>query len=97
MLDRARRELSPEERSKLFRRADEIVRDQAPWAVVFGYRYYDLWQPYLHGYRPDPRVQQHLAFVWLDVEQKRRALLARHAPPGSLNVLALALARRPGR
>lgn len=94
VLARARREMSPQVRSALFHRADEIVRDQAPWAVVFGYRYYDVWQPYLHGYRPHPRVQQRLAFVWLDLEEKRRALAARSAPPGSINVLALTLSRR---
>jgi ABC-type transport system substrate-binding protein len=95
VLARGRREMSPVVRRALYRRADEIVRDQAPWAVVFGYRYYDVWQPYLHGYRPHPRVQQRLAFVWLDIEEKRRALRAKNAPPGSLNVLALALSRRP--
>ena len=97
LLDTARRELDPVRRRALHRRADEIVRDEAPWAVAYGYRYYDVWQPYLHGFKPHPRVQQQVGFTWLDEVRKRRALQARHAPPGSLSVLALALSLRPPR
>jgi ABC-type transport system substrate-binding protein len=89
----ARRELDPAKRKSLYKRAEEIVRDDAPWAFVYGYRYYDVWQPYLHGYRPHPHHFQDLARSWFDVEQRNRARHARSAPPLSIHALALSLMR----
>ena len=94
LLRRARRELSADERRKLYRRAEEIIRDDAPWAIVYGYRYFDVWQPYLHGYSTHPHMYLDIANAWLDVEQRKLAFRAKGAPPGSVNALALDLTRR---
>ncbi|MCC6216666.1 MAG: ABC transporter substrate-binding protein [Polyangiaceae bacterium] len=66
LLARARVTTDEAERGRLYRRAEEIVRDEAPWAVAYSYRYFELWQPYLHGYRPHPVLQQDVRFAWLD-------------------------------
>jgi ABC-type transport system substrate-binding protein len=91
LLDRARREMDPNVRRGLYRRADEIVRDDAPWAVVYGFRYYDVRQGYVQGYRPHPHAYLDVSSVWIDAAHQRLAKASRSAPPGSMNVLALEL------
>ena len=91
LLARARREMDPSLRRGLYRRADEIVRDDAPWAVVYGFRYYDVRQGYVHGYVPHPHAYMDLATVWIDAAHQRLAKASRGAPPGSMNALALEL------
>lgn len=66
LLKRAHRELDPKARGAMYRRAEEIVRDDAPWAVGYGYRYYELVQPYVHDYVVDRTHTQNVRFVWLD-------------------------------
>lgn len=85
----------------MYRRAEQIVADQAPWAVAYSYRYFELWQPYVHGYRPHPILQQYVRNVWLDTAEKKRALadncaspiraLCAHGRHGPTSALALAL------
>jgi ABC-type transport system substrate-binding protein len=91
LLARARREMDPAARKALYRSAELIVRDEAPWAIAYGYRYYDVWQPYVLGYRPHPMAFLEVGQVWLAEERRRLVRSARGAPPGSLNALALAL------
>ncbi len=86
VLDRARRELDPVVRKGLYRRAEEIVRDQAPWAIAYGYRRYDVWQGYVRGYRPNPVAFQDVAFVWMDRDQRKHAQVR-----GSVNALGMVL------
>ncbi|MCU0691178.1 MAG: ABC transporter substrate-binding protein [Polyangiaceae bacterium] len=93
VLARARRELVPAQRSALYQRAEQIIRDQAPWAIVYGYRYYDVWQPYVRGFRPHPHAFLHVANVWLDQQVKTLSVRSGSAPPGSLNALAFDLRR----
>jgi ABC-type transport system substrate-binding protein len=70
--ERARRSRDADERSRLYRRAEEIVRDEVPWAVTYTYSYFELTQPYLKGYRPHPVLSQYVRGVWMDLEAKRR-------------------------
>jgi ABC-type transport system substrate-binding protein len=71
LLRDAHHELDPVERRRLYRRCEQIVADQAPWALGFDYRYYELTQPYVHGYVTEPAHTQYLREVWIDQEQKR--------------------------
>jgi ABC-type dipeptide/oligopeptide/nickel transport system permease subunit/ABC-type transport system substrate-binding protein len=68
LLARARAEPSRERRDALYLRAEEIVRDEAPWIPTHGTRSYELWQPYVHGYPPHPVLPHRFADVWLDRE-----------------------------
>lgn len=96
LLHRARREMDPVVRRQLYARADAIVRDDAPWAIIYGARQFDLHQGYVQGYEPHPYAYQDVRSVWIDRGLEKRMAAARHAPPGSINVLALRLSgRRP--
>jgi len=90
LLDRGRTELDPVRRRAIYRRAEEIVRDQAPWAIAYGYRRYEQWQGYVRGYKPHPHAQLDVGFLWIDQRQKQRAS---RTPFGSMNVLASLLPR----
>ncbi|MBW2525921.1 MAG: ABC transporter permease subunit [Deltaproteobacteria bacterium] len=65
LVARARRETEQSARFALYRRAEEIVRDQAPWIPVYVVRSLELWHPYVAGYRPHPVVGQRFTQVWL--------------------------------
>ncbi len=73
MLDRARRSTDEAERKRLYREAEDIVVQEAPWATSYTYSYLELWQPYLHGYRPHPVLSQHVRHAWIDGGQKKVA------------------------
>jgi ABC-type transport system substrate-binding protein len=90
LIERGRRETLPAKRNEIYRRAEEIVREQAPWAVAYGYRRYEVQQGYVRGYQAHPHAQQDIGMVWLDHEQ-RRAGAARAQPPLSMTALASAL------
>jgi ABC-type transport system substrate-binding protein len=96
LLERARREMDPGVRRQLYQRADGVVRDDAPWAVVYGFRYYDVRQGYVEGYRPHPHAYLDVASVWLNSSRKRLAGRYRNAPPTSVGALALHLAAAKG-
>ena len=66
VLARAHGEPDPERRAGLYLRAEEIVRDEAPWIPTHGTRAHELWQPYVHGYAPHPFLKQRFADVWID-------------------------------
>jgi ABC-type transport system substrate-binding protein len=66
LVARARRELDPAARNALYREANRIVCDDAPWAFTFGLHYADVRQPYVHGYARSPVWTMELRGVWLD-------------------------------
>jgi ABC-type dipeptide/oligopeptide/nickel transport system permease subunit/ABC-type transport system substrate-binding protein len=66
VLAAAHGERDPQKRDALYLRAEEIVRDEAPWVPTHGARRFELWQPYVHGYEPQKVVQQRFAGVWID-------------------------------
>jgi ABC-type transport system substrate-binding protein len=62
----ARRERDHTRRMALFQRAEEIVRDQAPWVPTSVSRTPELRQPYVRGYKAHPILPPRLWEVWLD-------------------------------
>ncbi len=74
LLVKARDSRDKQARLGMYRRAEQIVADQAPWATAYSYRYFELWQPYVHGYRPHPILQQYVREMWLDTAEKKHAL-----------------------
>ena len=66
VLARAHGEPDRARRDALYLRAEEIIRDEAPWIPTYGTRSYELWQPYVHGYAPHPVLRQRFADVWID-------------------------------
>ncbi len=66
LLERARRSTDEALRSKLYRRAEAIVAEEAPWATAYAYRWFELWHPYVHGYTPHPVLTQNVGDMWFD-------------------------------
>jgi ABC-type transport system substrate-binding protein len=66
LLARAHRELDPQARARLYRQANEVVCDAAPWAFTFGYHFYDIRQPYVRGFVQNPVWGRDVSRVWLD-------------------------------
>jgi len=108
LLERARRATDDRERLRLYRRAEHIIAEEAPWVTAYSYSYFELWQPYVHGYRPHPVLNQYVRNMFFDVEQKQKlaggrcwrglpGLDSRCAPRRreARTTLALALGSRP--
>jgi ABC-type transport system substrate-binding protein len=66
LVARAHRELDPSVRKALYREANAIVCDEAPWAFTFGFHDYDLRQPYVHGFVPHKVWPIEVSGVWMD-------------------------------
>ena len=81
LLARAHRELSAPARAAMYRRAEEIVRDEAPWALGYGYRSLDLAQPRVHAFTVDRVHAPDVRRVWLDEGARDAARGARRLPP----------------
>jgi len=94
VLAQARGETNPATRRALYHRADSIIRDEAPWAVIYGFRYYDVHQGYVQGYTPHPHSYLDVGSVWLNTVHRRLSTHGRHAPPWSITTLALHLTSR---
>ncbi|HMI82992.1 MAG TPA: ABC transporter substrate-binding protein [Polyangiaceae bacterium] len=84
LLKRAHHELDPLARAAMYRRCEEIVRDQVPWAIGFHQRWYELVQPYVHGYAVDAKHTEDMRAVWIDAGARTsgRDLLAVMRPWG---------------
>ncbi len=65
LIARARLEQDLEERMRLYLRAEQLVRDEAPWIPLYAARAYELTQPRVRGYRPHPVLPQRYTEVWL--------------------------------
>lgn len=72
LLDNAAREMQSSRRADLFQRAEEIIRDEAPWVPTHSPLLFELWQPYVRGYTPHPILPQRFRQVWID-EQARKS------------------------
>jgi ABC-type transport system substrate-binding protein len=62
----ARRAPDAGERARLYREANTIVCDDAPWAFTFVRHFYDIYEPYVHGLGPSPVLGRDVSRVWLD-------------------------------
>ena len=85
VLARAHGEPDPARRDALYLRAEEIVRDEAPWIPTYGTRTYELWQPDVRGYAPHPVLR---AAVRGRVARSQRGSSARGARAPRLGTLA---------
>ncbi len=66
LIARAHLETDPAARKALYREANVILCDEAPWAFTFGYHLYDVRQPYVHGFRAHPVWPLDVSGVWVD-------------------------------
>ncbi|MEQ9320967.1 MAG: ABC transporter substrate-binding protein, partial [Polyangiaceae bacterium] len=65
VVEQASRELDHGARMRLYERAEQSVRDQAPLVPVYGSRSLQLTQPSVRGYAPHPVIALRLRDVWL--------------------------------
>jgi ABC-type transport system substrate-binding protein len=77
LLKQAHSELDPVQRAAMYRRCEEIVRDDAPWSIGVNQRFYEVVQPYVHNYHTDKTHTRDLREVWLDESERGHASLAR--------------------
>jgi ABC-type transport system substrate-binding protein len=67
LLDAARAELDPERRDALYRRAERILYDDAPWIWDYHRVTTEVVQPYVRGYAPHPIWIRDFTSAWLDL------------------------------
>lgn len=67
LLDGARAEPDPDRRAALYRRAERVLYDDAPW--IWGYHQLrtEIVQPYVRGFAPHPVWLRDYASAWLDL------------------------------
>ena len=73
LIARAHLELDPAVRKALYREANAILCDDAPWAFTFGYHFIDMRQPYVHGFVAHAVWPLDVSRVWLDRGDVARA------------------------
>jgi ABC-type dipeptide/oligopeptide/nickel transport system permease subunit/ABC-type transport system substrate-binding protein len=66
LLKRAHAETDREKRDALYERAEEIVRDEAPWIPTMSSRTFELWQPWVRGYTRHAVLRGRFNDVWID-------------------------------
>jgi oligopeptide transport system substrate-binding protein len=67
LLDAARAELDEERRAALYRRAERILYDDAPWIWNYHQLMTEVAQPYVRGYTLHPIWMRDLTTAWLDL------------------------------
>ena len=76
----------------------EIIAEEAPWAFGYTANKLEVWQPYVHGYRPNPVLSQHVRFAWIDgggrPTRSALNLLERALPLANRPRTTLAIAQR---
>ncbi len=73
ILDRARSMTDREARLDLYRQANAIIANDAPWAFTYYPLSMELWQPYVRGYAPHPVYSEDYRNLWLDLPRQRLA------------------------
>jgi len=66
LVGRARRETDQQKRKVLYREANEVLCDEAPWAFAYAYHPFDVRQPYVRGFQPHPVWTRDVSRVWID-------------------------------
>jgi ABC-type transport system substrate-binding protein len=66
LVARAHGELDPGARKALYREANAILCDEAPWAFTFSFHFFDVRQPYVHGLGASPTGIFDASGIWLD-------------------------------
>jgi ABC-type transport system substrate-binding protein len=67
LLDGARQELDLRKREAMYRRAERILYDDAPWIWDYHRLTTEVTQPYVQGYEPHPIWQRDYTSAWLDL------------------------------
>lgn len=70
LLEEGRADTDREHRMSLYRRANDIVARDAPWAFLHHPEAMELWQPYVIGYRPHPVWSNNYRDIWLDLPRR---------------------------
>lgn len=81
LLKRAHAERDQDKRHACYERAEEIVRDEAPWIPTLNSRTFELWQPWVRGYERHPVQRGYFNDVWIDRGEGAKAALARFGRP----------------
>ncbi len=68
LLDAARGELDPAKRAAMYRRAEQMIFDDAPWIFDYHPRTSEVTQGYVHGFDMHPIWLRDYTHVWLDLE-----------------------------
>jgi ABC-type transport system substrate-binding protein len=92
LLDEAREELDPARRLSLYREAERIVCDDAPWTFTYVPLRLEITQPWIRGYAPHPIWNRPLKPIWID-QAARRAAFALLGPSRSSAALGQLLPR----
>jgi ABC-type transport system substrate-binding protein len=66
LVARAHLELDETARKALYREANALVCDEAPWAFTYGHHTFELRQATMHGFAPHPVWPLDVSGVWLD-------------------------------
>ena len=66
LVGKARREMDPARRASMYREAEAIVCDEAPWAPTYTYRIFAVHQPYVRGYEPNAVWVEDHRRTWVD-------------------------------
>jgi ABC-type transport system substrate-binding protein len=76
LVGRARRETDLHRRQALYREANELICDEAPWAFAYAYHFFDVHQPYVRGFKPNSVWPMDVSGVFMDstVEALERML-----------------------
>lgn len=76
VVEAAHAESDQARRFAAYQRAEEIVRDEAPWVPTHVARALQLWHPYVRGYAPHPVLPLSLESVWIDPAARQAPGLA---------------------
>lgn len=96
LLDRAHEELDEAKRLAMYREAEKIVCDDAPWSFTYTSLRLEITQPWVRGYEPHPVLNKRFKPVWID-EVARRSALALVGPGRSGAALGALLAKAGAR
>jgi ABC-type transport system substrate-binding protein len=70
IVGRARGEPDADTRRGLYREANEILCDEAPWAFAYAYHFYDIHQPYVRAFNPRQIWPMDVSRVWVDRDER---------------------------
>jgi peptide/nickel transport system substrate-binding protein len=68
LLDAAHAEVDPDQRAAMYRRAEHILYDDAPWLWDYHQLVTEVTQPYVQGYEPHPVWIRDYTQAWLDLD-----------------------------
>ena len=69
LLDHARAERDPQQRGALYRQAERILYDDAPWVWGYHQGLTEVTQPYVRDYEPHPVWGRDYTRAWLDLDE----------------------------